>query len=222
MRRLSRDEHAKLVSLWKNKMGCELSTLWGSEEPKNAIRLHTPLDAPQRKVILVGDISVGKSSLVQRLLGKGFREEHVSTIGTAFASVTLEYETGKPPVVMHVWDTAGEERFRSMSRYFFRGTNVGILVFDVQVKESLEKLSSWHEDIVNAAPEAQYIVAANKIDSVPELRAVSTEEGSNFAKSINALYVETSAKTEEGVIKLFQTAASICASLDQTSALTTS
>src|SRR5690349_13578751 len=133
-------------------MGCELSTLWGGEEPKNSIRLHTPLDAPQRKVILVGDISVGKSSLVQRLLGKGFREEHVSTIGTAFASVTLEYEAGKPPIVMHVWDTAGEERFRSMSRYFFRGTNVGILVFDVQVKESLDKLGSWHEDIVNAAP----------------------------------------------------------------------
>jgi len=189
-------------------MGCDFSTLSGSaEERKSSINLQTPVDVVQHKLILVGDISVGKSSLVQRLLGKGFREEHISTIGTAFASVTIQPQEGMEPTTLQVWDTAGEERYRSMSRFFFRGTQVGILVFDVQVPETLKKLRSWHEDIIKVSPSASFIVVANKIDCAPDKRLVSSEEGRYFADEINAKYAETSAKTEEGVLDMFKQAA---------------
>ena len=192
-------------------MGCSLSSASDKGEDTR-VKLSTPVDAPQHKVILVGDISVGKSSLVQRLLGKGFREEHVSTIGTAFASVTMDIQEGKPPMLMHVWDTAGEERYRSMSRFFFRGTNVGILVFDVTSAESLARLKGWHDDILRAAPEALFIVVANKIDCTDAIGSISIDEGQAYANEIHAKFSETSAKTDKGVTEMFRSAALLCLS----------
>ena len=192
-------------------MGCDLSTFGYAESPPSeseGVNFPTPVEIVQHKIILVGDISVGKSSLVQRLLGKEFREEHISTIGTAFASVSIQPKEDMEAITIQVWDTAGEERYRSMSRFFFRGTQVGILVFDVQVHDSLRKLKSWQEDIEGVSPTASFVVVANKIDCGDEmLRTVSREEGEQFAQEIHAQYVETSAKTGEGVLAMFRIAA---------------
>lgn len=189
-------------------MGCDFSAFTDNRgSAPSGIKVPAPVEVVQHKLILVGDISVGKSSLVQRLLGKGFKEEHISTIGTAFASVTLQPRDDMDPVTLQVWDTAGEERYRSMSKFFFRQTQVGILVFDVQVPETLKKLKSWYDDIVTISPSASFIVVANKIDCGQDLRQVSTDEGRHFAQEISAEYAETSAKTEEGVIDMFRSAA---------------
>jgi small GTP-binding protein len=190
-------------------MGCDFSLFSDeSERPSfHDVNIPPPVEISQHKVILVGDIAVGKSSLVQSLLQKDFSERHVSTIGTSFVS-TMVKPSGEntQEVKLHVWDTAGEERYRSMSRFFFRSTQVGLLIYDVQTPSTLGRLKSWYDDIIKFSPEARFIVVGNKIDCT-STRQVSTEEGQGFADEIGAEYMETSAKTGAGVAEVFQRAA---------------
>lgn len=165
----------------------------------------------------MGNVSVGKSSLCTSLLNKEFSPDHRSTIGTAFVSVAIEPERNEmmvnhEKVLINVWDTAGEERFRAMTRFYLRNTTCAILVFDVTQASTLTGLRSWHEDVSKACPNAAFVVCANKVDVVQgnlELRQVSQQDGMDFAESIGAKYRETSAKTGECVNSLFALAAGL-------------
>jgi small GTP-binding protein len=153
------------------------------------------------KVIVVGDSSVGKSCLLLRYVDKRFRKCHEVTIGVEFGSRIVETETVR--FKTHVWDTSGQEAFRSITRSYYRTAAVALLVFDVTKRSTFEHLLQWSSDVLAyASPGVVLAVVASKTD-LQEAREVFKTEAEGFAAGIGALYFETSAKDAVGVDEAF-------------------
>jgi Ras-related protein Rab-18 len=149
----------------------------------------------QLKIILVGDTSVGKTSLVNRFMGYDFEENLKCTVNADFKikSVSISSNIGAE---LTVWDTCGQERFRSMTRQYFKDAHGVVLVFDVGDLESYNNLSSWMKEIkTNSNRDPEIVLVANKIDR--EDRKVTKETGMKFAEKNGIMYTETSSK--EGI-----------------------
>mmetsp|Transcript_71759 Transcript_71759/g.83423 ORF Transcript_71759/g.83423 Transcript_71759/m.83423 type:complete len:213 (+) Transcript_71759:38-676(+) len=157
------------------------------------------------KYIIIGDSGVGKSCLLLQFTDKRFKSDHDTTIGVEFGSknVTLKGKTIK----MQIWDTAGQESFRSITRSYYRGSIGALLVYDISRRETFENLAKWLDETKNYANENMItILIGNKSDLTNE-REVSYEEGEKFAKKNNLMFLETSAKTAHNVEQaFFQTA----------------
>mgnify|MGYP001304311310 CR=1 FL=1 len=157
------------------------------------------------KILLVGDLGVGKSSLMVRASEGTYTDTFISTIGVDFKIKTIT--VGDKIVKTQIWDTAGQERFRSLSSAYYKGAHVIILTFDVTNDESFNNLTKWHEEATKfASPEVKFLVVGNKTDKETE-RQVSSEDGLNFATTIGAGYLETSAKNGSNVDEMLHTAA---------------
>jgi len=153
------------------------------------------------KVIVVGNSSVGKSCLLLQFVDKRFRANHEITIGVEFGCRVLE--AGGWRFKVHVWDTAGQESFRSITRNYYRTAAVALLVYDVTNRSSFEHLRQWMTEVsACAAPSVSVVLVANKTD-LSERRVVSEEEGLSLAEELGALYRETSALTSRGVDEAF-------------------
>ena len=156
------------------------------------------------KMVLVGEMAVGKSNMVSQYVKAEFHDEYISTNGANFDHKTLFIEEYNKTLNMHIWDTAGQERFRSLSRIFYKDAKAAILVYDVTRRGTFEELKNyWHQEMLNNAPEDIALgVAANKSDLVLDSQ-VPESEGIEFAKSIGAIFKTTSAKTGDGIEDLF-------------------
>jgi small GTP-binding protein len=121
------------------------------------------------------------------------------TIGVDFQTIAVELKG--QPIKLTVWDLAGQERFAPFRDDFYRGARGVGLVFDVTDRQSFEDLPHWLQESKSVVPDAYFVVNGNKTDLA---RIVATEEGRAYAASINAAYVETSAKTGDGVQQLFR------------------
>jgi small GTP-binding protein len=155
------------------------------------------------KVILLGDIAVGKTSILSRFVEEKFTAEYKCNVGVEFKvkSLFLDESTGAD---LQIWDTCGEERFRTITRQYYRDTHGVILIFDLTNRNSFEKLSSWLEDIGEYGPkETSTIIIGNKSDLIEE-RKVLFNEAYNFASRNNVQYIEVSAKTGNNVGLLFE------------------
>ncbi|KAK8857912.1 hypothetical protein M9Y10_013011 [Tritrichomonas musculus] len=154
------------------------------------------------KVVLVGDTKVGKSCILSRFVQGTFDRDIPATIGAAFFTKVLTTSSGN--VRLQLWDTAGQEKFRSLTPMYYRSAAVAVLVYDVTSKDSLEGLEAWSAEIADKAPHnIKIVVIGNKIDLSDE-RVVSTNLGKEYAEQFNAsLYFETSAKTGEGINEVF-------------------
>eukprot|EP00397_Hematodinium_sp_SG-2012_P033263 GEMP01035517.1.p1 GENE.GEMP01035517.1~~GEMP01035517.1.p1 ORF type:complete len:201 (+),score=25.62 GEMP01035517.1:34-636(+) len=153
------------------------------------------------KILIIGDSSVGKSSLMLRFCDDAFNEKQLSTIGVDF-KVKYMVENGKR-LKMAIWDTAGQERFRTLTSSYYRGAQGIILVYDCTIRESFASLSHWLEEIKahSTHDEAIKMLIANKVD-LPD-QQVARKEGEEFAFSHSMLFIETSAKTRVGVKQAF-------------------
>ncbi|MBM4425516.1 MAG: GTP-binding protein [Chloroflexi bacterium] len=156
------------------------------------------------KVVVAGDGNVGKTSLVRRYCEGKFEASRVMTIGVDFQTKVVELPGGA--VKLSIWDMAGQDRFAVMRPGFYKGSRAAALVFDVTDGESFADLRRWHAEITKVTPRQKFVVVGNKID-LP--RAVESSAIAEYAASIHAAYVETSAATGEGVPKLFETLASL-------------
>ncbi|OHT14400.1 small GTP-binding protein [Tritrichomonas foetus] len=165
------------------------------------------------KVVLVGDTKVGKSCILSRFVQGTFDRNSPATIGAAFLTKVITTPNG--PVRLQLWDTAGQEKFRSLAPMYYRSSAVAVLVYDVTSKTSLEGLEDWAAEIADKAPHnIKLIVLGNKIDLADE-RVVSTASGQEFAHNLNCVYYgETSAKTGEGINDVFNKIAELDASQD--------
>jgi len=155
------------------------------------------------KLLLIGNSSVGKSSLLLRFSDKQWlpEDEASATIGVDFRVHRMEVQGRK--VKLSIWDTAGQERFRTITASYYRGAQGVILVYDVSSRESFEALPRWLEELENyVSPEVVKIVVGNKLDKEYS-RQVPTEEGAAFAARMGCLFVEASAKTAVGVSEAF-------------------
>ncbi|CAB1438038.1 unnamed protein product [Pleuronectes platessa] len=165
-------------------------------------------------VMLVGDSSVGKTSLMQRAQSGKFSFEIPASIGLDTSLWTVVVD-GKP-VVLQLWDTAGQERFHSITRQVFHKAQAFLLMYDITCSQSFTAISYWANCIQEAAPEdVTILLLGNKSDS--EKRQVNTEEGEILAKEYNFEFMECSAATGDNVIHSLETVARVLSEKDDTS-----
>ena len=156
---------------------------------------------PKYKLIFLGDQNVGKSSILNRFLSDTFVEEYQATIGLDFQSKNVQIDN--QDVHLLLYDTAGQEKFRSLIPMYTRDANIILLVYDITNKESFENLYAWLKDLTNInINEVIICIVGNKID-LNEKREVSNEEGQKYAQEHNFIFQEVSAKTGEGFSELF-------------------
>ena len=157
------------------------------------------------KVIFVGECNVGKTSIVNRLIKGEFNEDYTLTIGGEYKVKNLDLGNNQI-YQFQMWDTAGQEKFRSIIRGFFRDSAIVFLTYSIGSKKSFDRLYSWLDETKeNASSDAIYVLVGNKSD---DHREVPYEDGMNFMK-INDLdtFFETSAKTGSNVNEVFEEAA---------------
>ncbi|KAF8347038.1 GTP-binding protein RAB5 [Amanita rubescens] len=156
----------------------------------------------QFKLVLLGESAVGKSSLVLRFVKDQFDDYRESTIGAAFLTqtVTLEDQT---TVKFEIWDTAGQERYKSLAPMYYRNANCAVVVYDITQTASLEKARTWIRELQRQAdPSIVIALCGNKLDLAAR-RQVSQEEAKKYAEEEGLMWMETSAKTGEGVAEVF-------------------
>jgi small GTP-binding protein len=147
------------------------------------------------KYVIVGNTQVGKSCLMQKICNNTFTQSHISTIGIDFAVRALEINgiTRK----LQIWDTAGGERFHTITTAYYRGATALIMVYDCTDRDSFYSvMQKWWTDVNKfKAEDALIVVIGNKKDDETK-REVSYEEGLSFANSVGCLFFETSAKND--------------------------
>ena len=154
------------------------------------------------RICLIGNICVGKTSLLARYADNSFKESYANTIGVDFRVITLKYKDIIAKV--HIWDTAGNERFKSITINYYRSSHGFIYVYDITSKESFENLDMWiNLTNENCGTNAINFLVGNKSDLEKE-REVTKEEGEEFAKKYDLIFIETSAKNNDNVGKLFE------------------
>ncbi|KFW09400.1 Ras-related protein Rab-17, partial [Eurypyga helias] len=153
------------------------------------------------KVVLLGNTSVGKSSLAYRYV-KNYFKESLPTVGCSFFTQTLNLEGGT--VKFEIWDTAGQEKYYSVCHLYYRGAQAVLLVYDITNKETLNRAKFWLTDLEKEFLPHEIVIAlvGNKMDLAAE-REVATEEGEEFARTKDLLFMETSAKSNHGVNDIF-------------------
>ena len=155
-------------------------------------------EPPLYKILLLGDATVGKTCFLLRYTDDTFLDLHMATIGLDYRLKTMILENHKI-VKVQLWDTAGQDKFRAITRNYYKGARGIILIYDVTNIKSYENIKKWINEIKEEISEKVSIVLiANKIDNEPE-RKISREQGEKLAKDNDVTFFETSAKTGEGV-----------------------
>ena len=157
----------------------------------------------QFKLILIGDVCVGKSSIMRRYIENSFTKDYRANIGVEFKvkSLVLDSKTGAD---LQIWDTAGQERYKTITKQYYKGSNGILLVYDITDRKTFSNLNFWIDDIKMDGPEnLVFIIIGNKSDMVDQ-RKVSTEEGENFAKKNGFLFKEVSALNGDNISLVFE------------------
>ena len=188
-------------------MGCGNSNQ--KREPKLQVKADTPKKQESKefeiKICLLGDVNVGKTSIASRFCKNSFNDNYINTIGGAYQQQNITLNNGVK-IKLHIWDTSGQDRFRSMTNLYYRDAQVAILTYDVTNEQTLESLNYWLNEL-NDKVEIDNMVlclAGNKNDVDASKKAVPTSKGKAFAEEHNMIFYETSAKTGAGVKELFQ------------------
>lgn len=153
------------------------------------------------KYIIIGDTGVGKSCLLLQFTDKRFQPVHDLTIGVEFGArmVTID----EKQVKLQIWDTAGQESFRSITRSYYRGAAGALLVYDITRRDTFKHLSRWLDEARQHSQSNMVIMLIGNKSDLEHRRAVSTEEGKNFAEEHGLIFMETSAKTAFNVEQAF-------------------
>ena len=157
------------------------------------------------KVVLLGESGVGKTSIINQFINEEFLEDQETTTGATFSSKEVETKSGQK-IKFVVWDTAGQEKFRSLTKMFYKDAVAAILVYDITRKKSFEELSNyWAKQIEESSASKNIIIgiAANKSDLL-ENEEVEESEGRKLAEQLNAIFKMTSAKNQIGINDLFE------------------
>ena len=179
------------------------------------------------KVVVVGDSTVGKTSLLFRLKNERFNAMNQSTIGCEFFAHTVSLDKDYPGhtrnVKLLLWDTAGQEEFRSFTPNFLRGAAACLICYDLTNIDSFRHITGWLKDVHDTCTDAVPVALVGTKADLTEVRAVSKDEIVACAQKINTFTIkETSAKTGEGVFNLFKEVGQMLLDTDKTATIGTS
>ncbi|MHA2127638.1 MAG: Rab family GTPase [Promethearchaeota archaeon] len=152
------------------------------------------------KICLMGEGSVGKTSLVYRFVENKFREDYKSTLGVNMIQKYLEID-GRS-ISTTIWDMGGQESFKNLRKIYLEGSSGALVIFDLTNKESFERLGSWIQDFRGQQGDKSFCLIGNKVDLKDQI-VVSEEEARLLAKKHGVNLILTSAKTGENVEKAF-------------------
>ena len=167
--------------------------------------MSAPLEGSGKKLVFIGDPGVGKTCIISRFLKGTFDADQITTVGASYATKTIKISETNESLTLDIWDTAGQEKYRSLTRIFFQGAKLAILVYDITRKDSFENLKNvWLKELKDHADKNVVLgVAGNKSD-LYEKEEVPEQEAREFAKSIGAIFCLTSAQSNSGIEELFE------------------
>ena len=155
------------------------------------------------KILLLGDTEVGKSSFLMRYSDNVFVENYIATIGLDYKLKNIKLDSGKT-IKVQLWDTAGQEKYRTIAKNYFKGSHGILLLYDVTKVNSFENVREWIRDIKEEVSEkAILFLIGNKID-MEDKRKVSKEKGVELAEEYKIPFFEASAKSGENVDEVFK------------------
>ena len=155
----------------------------------------------QYKILILGDATVGKTSILVRYIDNKFEKDSLATLGVdvKYKYVTLDNKK----IRMNIWDTAGQDRFRNIAKNYFKGANAVIFVFDVNNKNTLDKIKFWIDNVKeNSSEDLIEVIVGNKID-IDGKHEVTKEEMESLGEKTGMETFKTSAKTGEGINEVF-------------------
>ena len=166
------------------------------------------------KYIIIGDAAVGKSNLLLRYAHGQFKPEYQLTIGVEFGAKNIQLVN--KIFRIQIWDTAGQENFRSITRAYYKNSVCALVVYDISSRDSFEHVTSWIEDCKNQSPKTIFMVLVGNKCDLNDKRQVSVEEGKDLAEKNDMLFFETSAKDGINVDEIFvKSAEQISKKIDQ-------
>ena len=154
------------------------------------------------KILILGDSKVGKSCFLTRYADKTYQEDYLSTIGMDYKIKNYELENGAI-IKLYIWDTAGQDRFRSITSNYYKGADGIILIYDITKQETFNNVRNWITSIKEEAPaKVVLILVGNKVDDEKH-RTVHQSEGEKIADEYNLPFLECSAKSDINVTETF-------------------
>jgi len=160
------------------------------------------------KLIVIGDSGVGKSCLTNKATKNIFEENYNATIGFEF--FTFNIKLGEKIIKLQIWDTCGQELYRSLITNFYRNSSLAIIVYTVTDRQSFDNIDLWYKELrTHSNPNVKVFLIGNKID-LDDQRKVKTEEGQRYAEQYKLnKFVETSAKSGFNAKNIFIEAAKL-------------
>ena len=153
------------------------------------------------KIIIIGSSGVGKTNILSRYLHNEFCENTKSTIGVEFGSKRIMMENTL--IKLQIWDTAGEERYHSITSHYYKGAKGCFIVYDITNQKSFDDVIKWYEDIKPSGDkDISIVLIGNKCD-LEKNRKIKAEMGKNRAKEKNCAFYETSALNNTGIDEVF-------------------
>lgn len=153
------------------------------------------------KLLLLGDVAVGKTCIFLKFSENTFDEDQISTIGFDYRRKIIAIdETQK--ICLTIWDTAGQEKFKSITKNYYKGANGILIIYDVTNKQSFLGIEEWIKTInESASSDIQLMIIGNKVDL--DERVINTKEGQELATKYNCEFLETSAKKNINITETF-------------------
>ena len=157
------------------------------------------------KVVLLGESGVGKTCIISRFVNNTYDERSETTNGASYASKVVEFERYGKSLRLDIWDTAGQECYRSLNKIFYRDAKIVILVYDITNRKTFEDLKYyWYRQVESSCEKNPIIgIAGNKCDMFDK-EAVTEDEAKAFATEIGAQFQLTSAFKNNGIEELFK------------------
>ena len=155
------------------------------------------------KILFLGGIGVGKTSIIFRYINDKLQNNQKSTIGIDYKTKIIEYKSKK--IKLKIFDTSGQERFRTLTKSYYQGSDGIIMVFDIKRKETFEEISYWMEEINKNCDKNKIglLLVGNKNDGDISERTINKEQGINVSNIYGFKYIETSALINDNIKECF-------------------
>ena len=155
------------------------------------------------KIILVGDIGVGKTNILSKYISNKFETDSKSTIGVELSTKTFNINNNK--INAQIWNTAGQEKYKSLTKAYYKGALGALVIYDITQKITFENIDKWISDLKISADEKVSIILIGNKSDLEEKREVSKEDGENKAKLNGISFLETSALNGNNIEIAFKT-----------------